>query len=447
MLSSLLGEGFLLSGQVARLQPLLAQMSIDPGGHSRGYIAFWEGRWEQAESSWTEAYKRSHRVGGREEGYGHLSYLAWLRRTLGRYADAEMLLKDALSICREEPLQYVEMWAHPEFALLCAKLGRVEEATQHLARCREIIEEGEDWRIGAGRLARAEAVIAAAEEKFDVAQAEFEKAARISRFLQGSFEEAESLYCWGCALNAAGEPARAVEKLEAAANIYRDAGAGERWIERALNEKRAFRSWTAPTTHERGACFRREGDYWAISFGGTSSQLKHAKGLLYVAYLLQHPSVEFRAIDLVYAEQSPPLASKSAHLDDRGDRHDMRKDLGDAGLTLDRQARAQYRAQLIELRDELDEAKQFNDVGRTERLQAEIDFLTAELLAAFGKNGTNRKTASHAERARLAVYKRIKFSLGEIRRTNRALATHLTATIRTGYNCVYLPEQPVEWSF
>jgi hypothetical protein len=125
----------------------------------------------------------------------------------------------------------------------------------------------------------------------------------------------------------------------------------------------------------------------------------------------------------------------------------MRKDLGDAGLTLDRQARAQYRAQLIELRDELDEAKQFNDIGRTERLQAEIDFLTAELLAAFGKNGTNRKTASHAERARLAVYKRIKFSLGEIRRTNRALATHLTATIRTGYNCVYLPEQPVEWSF
>jgi hypothetical protein len=125
----------------------------------------------------------------------------------------------------------------------------------------------------------------------------------------------------------------------------------------------------------------------------------------------------------------------------------LRKDLGDAGVALDPQAKAEYRQRLKDLRYELEQAKQFNDRGRTERLEAEIDFLTTELVAAFGKNGTYRKAASHAERVRVAVYKRIKFSLGEIRRANPALAEHLTAAIRTGYNCVYILHKPILWTF
>ena len=193
--------------------------------------------------------------------------------------------------------------------------------------------------------------------------------------------------------------------------------------------------------------FRREGDYWLVSFDGISARLKHAKGMLYLAHLLQHPSIEFSAVDLIYVDQGHDLASESAHVHDGGDQHDVRNDLGDAGVALDSGAKAEYRRRIKELGEEVDEAKQLNDVGRTERLQEEIDFLTAELVAAVTKNGKDRKAASHVERARLAVYNRIKFSLREIRHHNPALAAHLTTTIRTGYKCVYLPQEPIRWTF
>jgi hypothetical protein len=65
----------------------------------------------------------------------------------------------------------------------------------------------------------------------------------------------------------------------------------------------------------------------------------------------------------------------------------------------------------------------------------------------MGRHRTNRKAASHVERARLAVYKRIRSGLDEIRKANPALGKHLTKALRTGYRCSYLPEQRIDWSF
>jgi hypothetical protein len=59
--------------------------------------------------------------------------------------------------------------------------------------------------------------------------------------------------------------------------------------------------------------------------------------------------------------------------------------------------------------------------------------------------GRARKTASHAERARLAVTKTIKAALVKIRRADPELGRHLTSSIRTGNFCVYLPQQTIEW--
>ncbi len=69
----------------------------------------------------------------------------------------------------------------------------------------------------------------------------------------------------------------------------------------------------------------------------------------------------------------------------------------------------------------------------------------AELAAAVGLGGRNRKSSSHAERARLAVTKTVKAALSQIRHTDPELGRHLTLSIRTGNFCVYLPQQPVAW--
>jgi eukaryotic-like serine/threonine-protein kinase len=65
VLSAVLGECFLLTGQAERVPALMAQMMTDPSGQSQGYVAFVQGRWEDAERYWRKTYERSRmREGG-----------------------------------------------------------------------------------------------------------------------------------------------------------------------------------------------------------------------------------------------------------------------------------------------------------------------------------------------------------------------------------------------
>jgi hypothetical protein len=52
------------------------------------------------------------------------------------------------------------------------------------------------------------------------------------------------------------------------------------------------------------------------------------------------------------------------------------------------------------------------------------------------------------ERARLAVTKRIKAAVKKIEQHHPALGVHLLASIKTGYQCAYLPDphDPISWS-
>jgi non-specific serine/threonine protein kinase len=82
-----------------------------------------------------------------------------------------------------------------------------------------------------------------------------------------------------------------------------------------------------------------------------------------------------------------------------------------------------------------------------DRLQREIHALTAELKNAAGRTGRRRVTGAHAERARSAVAKRLRFAISRIGIVSPALGIHLNNSIRTGYNCAYLPKKPIPWSF
>jgi hypothetical protein len=69
------------------------------------------------------------------------------------------------------------------------------------------------------------------------AESQFEKAVQIHRRYQAPFEEAETLYYWGRALNERDKYSDANEKFTAATEIYRRHGAGERWIDRVEQER------------------------------------------------------------------------------------------------------------------------------------------------------------------------------------------------------------------
>jgi tetratricopeptide (TPR) repeat protein len=184
---------------------------------------------------------------------------------------------------------------------------------------------------------------------------------------------------------------------------------------------------------------RREGDYWTLAHDGTTSRLKDVRGLQYLAHLVRYPGQEFHVLDLMrefgasereLGEGGDPAATSGAKLE-----------------MLDATAKAAYRQRLSELREELEETAQFNDLGRAERLRLEIDALTEQLATAVGLGGRDRDAASATERARSTVTQRIKAAVKRIGAHAPLLADHLSSRVKTGTYCAYQPDpvHPVLW--
>ena len=80
--------------------------------------------------------------------------------------------------------------------------------------------------------------MAAAQGEYAAAETNFEKAIATFQHYCLPWEEADTLQHWGRALLAASERARAIEKFDAAIEIYRSHGAGTRFVEYVMADKR-----------------------------------------------------------------------------------------------------------------------------------------------------------------------------------------------------------------
>ena len=181
-----------------------------------------------------------------------------------------------------------------------------------------------------------------------------------------------------------------------------------------------------PSPARRTARLRHEGDVWTIACEGELLRVKEMKGVAYLLELLRHPGHEFHALDL-------------------GGARDLRT--GDAGEMLDADARRAYKARLGELRDELEEAEEFHDIGRAARPREEMEVLVAELARASGLGGRARKAGSDAVRARLNVTRAVRKVVRKVQAGCPVLGRHLDRSVQTGLFCAYEPDPafPVDW--
>jgi DNA-binding response OmpR family regulator len=207
-----------------------------------------------------------------------------------------------------------------------------------------------------------------------------------------------------------------------------------------------------PPSEAHDAVFRHEGDYWTLVYRGSVCRLKDLKGLHYLAFLLARPGEACHVVALVTAvdhPQGPPAtpASHALSADQLATHHVHVDGLGDAGTVLDPQAKAAYKRRLDELQADAAEAQRWNDLARATTAQAEIEFLTAELAAAVGLGGRDRRVASSAERARLMVTKAIRAALHKLRDNHPALGHHLATSITTGTFCTYTPDPTAPFSW
>jgi hypothetical protein len=194
--------------------------------------------------------------------------------------------------------------------------------------------------------------------------------------------------------------------------------------------------------------FHRDGEYWTLVYQGGVCRLKDAKGLRYLAVLLQAPAREFHVLDLAALTTGRPPAPPG--LEQVSVEQLAADDLHVAGpagkrAPVDARARLAYKQRVAHLRDELAEAQRFNDEARATRLGEEIEFLSGELATAYGGGGRARKRAGADEQVRKNVTNCIRNSVARIHKSNSALGRHLLAAVRTGVFCSYRPEQPVLW--
>jgi tetratricopeptide (TPR) repeat protein len=177
-----------------------------------------------------------------------------------------------------------------------------------------------------------------------------------------------------------------------------------------LRERLAAAGRAAPAAKPpRRARLARASDVWQLDFEGRSVHLHDAKGLRQLAALLAKPGTAIPAVALATS--------------------------GDAATG---DLRAQ-RARADELREEIAEARAFNDPERAARAVARLEALAAEL------GGDARSLG--AERARVNVTRAIRAALARIASHEPELGHLLQRTIRTGTSCEYRPDLdvPLHW--
>jgi len=168
-------------------------------------------------------------------------------------------------------------------------------------------------------------------------------------------------------------------------------------------------------TARQVAVLRREGDVWLFAHGEESVRLRDMKGVHYLVKLLREPGRELHALDVVGA--------------------DVESDAG-AGALAGADARERFRARLVDLREELDEAEEQNDVGRAERLRGEIEEIASEVGRAVGLGGA-RRAGTMAERARLNATRALRKVIDRVAADCPRLGHHLSTSVQTGRVCSY----------
>ncbi len=321
--------------------------------------------------------------------------------------EAEVYLDESLTASLACPDLNRELFTRVELAVLDADLGRVAQAKEQIVRCREIVDDGENWRGHGGAVAYATAIVEAAEylSKFKAPELlwaipsesarplklpdrifeGFSAAIEIFRRYHAPWEEASALTLWSRVLLASGHHRQSVEKFNLAFAIFDSLKAPAQLTDRVHAEIFRFMalstrpSAVSPSLIPGANLFRKEGEYWTISFEGSVFRLHDTMGMHYISRLVTNPGVEFSAKDL----------AAGAHQ-----------------TNLKRAGRKQT-------------------LSHNGRINGESDLHDDAV----------------RERARLMVTKRIRDVIARIRTTHPELARHFATCIRTGYICSYTVDE------
>jgi soluble cytochrome b562 len=174
--------------------------------------------------------------------------------------------------------------------------------------------------------------------------------------------------------------------------------------------------------------FLLSGDFWQVTYRGTTKHLKDTVGMGYLARLLAQPHRDIPAVALLAARAGiDPLVTQ-----------------GSSEKLIDEKARTEYRERYSDLEEEIEDAEACHDTGRLERAQTERQQLVDELTRTAGLGGKLRER-SDADRVRKAVSMAVNRDIENIAEHHGELGRHLQVSISSGLQFRYTPETPIDW--
>jgi tetratricopeptide (TPR) repeat protein len=401
-----------------------------------GRIRFRKGDFQGAEEAFLEAH---------ELGWDPQPGLALLHLVRGETARAAACVREALE--RPAPVPSKELppntqlrripllEAQVEIEIAAGEVDRAERAAEELQRAATSFRSN----ALAASASLAEGRVRLARRDGEAARAAFEAAVLQWSEIGAPYETALARMGLADALRLDDLEERALLELRAARATFERIGAMHQMdraalacAEPALRRESVASTDALPTDINVLSC---EGDYWLVVFSGSTARVRDSKGLRYLARLLGSPGRELTALELVALERGASEDEVPVQTE------------GDAGPLLDVRAKEAYRRRLSEIEADLAEARTQGDLARLGQANAEREFLARELARAVGLGGRERRAGSASERARSAVTRAMRQALTRIREHHAPLAEHLDRTIRTGTQCVYLPDPrlPMAW--
>jgi len=210
---------------------------------------------------------------------------------------------------------------------------------------------------------------------------------------------------------------------------------------------------TTKCEETNGNVFRREGDYWIVTYGEKGDlKIKTSVGMEYIGYLLAHAGERFRTpLDLEAAVRGQTIGTHAHHSEM------TEKQLEKEGLSIQRSVYEKYdhttksllktcHEQLQEVDREIDRAEKDSNVTEVQR-QREIRQGVLDQVRELSKR-PKRGWDEENDKARKRIWNAIDRAIEHIKihKQLQSLATHLIDNLKPlRFPYSYNPQPPIHW--
>jgi hypothetical protein len=190
--------------------------------------------------------------------------------------------------------------------------------------------------------------------------------------------------------------------------------------------------------------FIKNGEYYDINYAKHEFKLKSTKGLDYLHYLIKNKMESYTPEDLYYEinprESAEESSSSNAIAAIQNEELSLISESRLADEYIDSKAKDEYLQAVKSIEEELVEARQNNDNGKIEQLEAKKIFYIRELQ-------NNKFAAKVHHPCRQKVGKALKDALKKIGNNDEQLARHLKKSLTrlSGTNHKYEPNPDLDW--